>query len=391
MPSPFLVLSPLFLALLVAAGATLVFQGIPLYLAAQMPRVDPGDRPTSPARPRVSVIVAARNEAADLGPCLDDLLGQTYPDLEILVVDGRSTDGTAAVARSRGPRVRVVEEPVLPPGWVGKNWACHWGSVYATGDYLLFVDADVRLHPDAVRATVAWSSDDGSELTTLAPRIEMVGFWEQVVLPFYTQAVLTYFRAPRVNRPDSRAAMANGQFLLVRRSAYDAVGGHAAVRGLVLEDVALAQRFRAHGARLRVGWAPELLSTRMYRDRHEMFEGLLKNIHGLRFRLSRQVGFLALLLGFFWLPLVVLPVGIGTGDGSVVAVGILLYVALFGKHAGFARATRGSALHGLLFPLAVGFYVVLVGTSIVRGVRHEPVVWKGRRYALDPPTEPTKR
>ena len=377
--------------LLVATVVTLIFQGVPLYLAAEMPRVDPGDRPAVAHRPRVSVVIAARNEATDIGPCLDDLLAQTYPDLEIVVVDGRSTDGTADVARSRGARVRVVDEPPLPFGWVGKNWACHWGSVYATGDFLLFVDADVRAHPDAVRATIAWAITDGADLTTLAPRIEMTSFWEKVVLPFYTQVVLTYFRAPRVNRPGSRAAMANGQFFLIRREAYDTIGGHAAVRGFVLEDVALAQRLRAQGRRLRVGWAPDLLSTRMYRDRQEMFEGLLKNIHGTRFRASRQLAFLALLIGFYWLPFAILPLGWFTNSLVVVGAGAVLWVALFGKHAGFAHATRGSARHGLLFPLAVGFYVALVGVSIVRGLRRAPVVWKGRQYSLDPPREATKR
>ncbi len=363
---------------------TLLFQGVAVYLAAQMPRIDPGDRPTLPRPPRVSVIVTARNEELDLPGCLDSLLAQTYPDLEILVVDGGSTDRTREVARARAPRVRLLEEPPLPPGWVGKSWGCHVGSLEATGEYLLFTDADVRYHPDAVRATVAWALAEGASLTTLAPRIEMVGFWEKVVLPFYTQVVLTYFRAPRVNRATSRAAVANGQYLLVERRAYDAAGGHAAIRGYVLEDVRLAQAFRDRQMPIRMGWAPELLVTRMYRDRHEMAEGLLKNIHGTTFSVGRQLGFLAILLGAFLLPLAVLPVGLLGGSLIVTALGILLYVALFGKHAAFAHATRGSALHGLLFPLAVGFYIVLVARSLRRGLARAPIEWKGRAYALEP-------
>ena len=366
----------------VAAGAVLVFQGVAIYLARRMPYLGPGEYPVPLRTPRVSAIIAARNEELDLAECLDTLLAQSYPDLEILVVDGGSTDRTREIVRARSPRVRLLEEPPLPEGWVGKNYACQLGASATTGEYLLFTDADVRYHPDAVRATVGWALAEEADLTTLAPRIEMRGFWEKVVLPFYTQLVLTYFRAPRVNRDSSRAAMANGQFMLLQRRAYESVGGHAAIRGYVLEDVELARRLKAHGGRLRIAWAPEFLSTRMYRDRHEMFEGLLKNIHGTDFSVVRQAAFLGALIGFFWLPLAVLPVGVLSGDLVVTGLGAFLYLALFGKHAGFAGGTRGSAAYGLLFPLAVGFYVVVVASSIVRGVAHRPLRWKGREYPI---------
>jgi chlorobactene glucosyltransferase len=378
------VLPLLWVALVLAATIlTLVFQGAALYLAAQMPQVRPGEGELRLPAPSVSVVIAARNEEVELAPCLDTLLAQNYPAYDVSVVDGGSTDGTRAVAERRAPRARLIAEPPLPPGWVGKSWACHVGAMATTGEYILFSDADVRYHPDAIRRTVAWAQAEGAHLATLAPRIEMRSFWEKVILPFYTQAVLTYFRAPRVNRSDSTAAMANGQYTLVRRDAYQAAGGHEAVRGYVLEDVRLAQEFRRRGFRLRVGWAPDLISTRMYHDRHEMFEGLLKNVHGTRFSALRQVGFLAALIGFFWLPLLVLPLGVWTATPVLAAVGAFLWFALFGKHVGFTRAVRGPAAYGLLFPLAVGFYVVLVGTSLVRGLAGRPLEWKGRAYPLD--------
>ena len=368
---------------LVGALATLVFQGIPLYLGLQMPSLAPGDRPGLRKGPRVSVIIAARNEVDDLPACLDSLRQQTYGDLEILVVDGGSTDGTRDIVRARAPAVRLLEEPPLPPGWVGKNWACWNGAQAASGEYLLFTDADMRYHPDTIRATVAWAEEEKAQLTTLAPRVETVTFWEKVVMPFYTQVVLTYFRTPRVNRATSRTAMANGQFTLVTRAAYDAVGGHASVRGAVLEDVRLAEEFRARQLKLRVAWSPDLLSTRMYRDRHEMFEGLLKNVHGSRFSAARQVSFLAGLVGLYWLPLALLPVAVVWGSPLLIAVGAVLYVAFFGKHVAFARAIRGPTAYGLLFPVAVGFYVALIATSLRRGLARQPLRWKGREYPLD--------
>lgn len=368
--------------LFVAGVLAIVAQGAAVVLAARMPRLDPARSPVAGAWPRVSVIVAARNEELDLPGCLDDLLRQDYPDLEVLVVDGGSTDRTREVALARAPRVRLLDEPPLPDGWVGKNWACEVGYRAATGEYLLFTDADVRYHPTAVRATVAWAQAEEAALTTLAPRIEMVGFWEKVVLPFYVQMVLTYFRTPRVNREDSSAAMANGQYSLVRRRDYEGVGGHAAVRGAVLEDVALARRFRSAGARLRVAWAPDLLSTRMYRDRHEMFEGLVKNIHDTEFSAARQAGLFLGVALVFLAPLLLFPIGLLLASLPLAALGVAVYALFFLKHALFAHGVRGSAVYGLLFPVAAAYYLALLATSLGRGIAGRPVAWKGRSYPI---------
>ncbi len=369
--------------LLFAGLLVLLFHGVALYLARAMPRLDPLPPSAEPAPAEtVSVVIAARDEEHDLAACLDSVLAQDYPHLEVVVVEGGSRDRTREVAAQRSPAVRLVDEPSLPDGWVGKNWACWTGARATEGAYLLFLDADVRLHPAAVRTTLDWAKREHAALTTLAPRVEMVGFWERTVLPFYVQMVLTYFRAPRVNRDRSRTAMANGQYWLVARADYDALGGHEAVRGRVLEDVAIARRFRAAGRRLRVAWAPELATTRMYRDRREMFEGILKNLHGTDFSAARQAGFLAALVGLFWLPLGVLPFGLLEGSLPLALLGAVLWFALFGKHALFARAVGAPARFGLLYPLAAGFYVVAVATSLVRGLRRGAVTWKGRSYPL---------
>lgn len=371
------------LLLLAGAVVVLLYQGLAVVLAAEMPRLDP--EPPDPVprrRATVSVVVAARNEEEELPATLDALLAQDLPDLEIVVVEDGSTDRTREVVDARAPRVRRLEPPPLPERWVGKNWACWVGARATTGTWLLFLDADVRTHPAAVRTTLDWAEREGADLATIAPRVEMKGFWERVVLPFYVQMVLTYFRAPHVNRPNSRTAMANGQYWLVRRTTYETLGGHAAVAPVLLEDVAIARRFRTAGRRLRIAWAPALAQTRMYRDREEMFEGLLKNVHGAEYSMARQVGFLAGLVGFFLLPLGVLPLGLALGNAGLVALGGVLYLALFGKHVAFTRAIGGNAVYGLLYPLAVAFYLDLVATSLVRGARKQPVAWKGRNYPV---------
>jgi chlorobactene glucosyltransferase len=382
---------PTWAVVLILAGsvAALLYQGMAILFAYAMPTLEPAP-PGPPPSGSVSVIIAARNEAGDLPATLDTLLAQDAPILEVLVVDGGSTDGTRAVIDARAPRVRRLEEPPLPGGWVGKNWACWTGAAAAHGDWLLFLDADVRTDPSAIRTVLAWAESEHADLATIGTRVEMRGFWERVVMPFYIQMVLTYFRAPRVNRADSSAAMANGQFLLLRRSSYDRLGGHEAVRAYVLEDVAIARRARAAGLTLRVANAVDLATTRMYRDRQEMFEGLLKNVHGPEFSAPRLVGFLAGLVGFFLLPLAVLPVGWWFGSLPLLLMGAFLWIALFGKHVAFSHAVGAPASYGLLFPLAVGYYLRLVTVSLVRGLRGRPVRWKGRSYSLLEPSGPNR-
>jgi glycosyltransferase involved in cell wall biosynthesis len=373
------------LLLLVAAVAVLLYQGFALLLAAQMPRLDPAPPTASPdASPRVSVVIAARNEELDLPATLDSLLAQDYPNLEVIVVEDGSTDRTGEVIDARSPRVRRVNPPPLPEGWVGKNWACWSGAQAATGDWFLFEDADVRTHTAAVRTALEWAQREHADLVSIGPAVDMRSFWERLVLPFYIQVVLTYFRAPHVNRSRSKTAMANGQFWLTPRSVYYEVGGHEAVRSVVLEDVAIARRYRASGRALRFAWAPVLAQTRMYRNRPEMFEGLLKNVHGTAFSAPRLVGSIAGLVGFFLLPLALLPVGLLTGTLGLTLMGGFLYFALFGKHVVFARALGAPAVYGLLYPVAVIYYLVLLVTSLGRGLRRRTVAWKGRSYPMGP-------
>jgi chlorobactene glucosyltransferase len=377
------------LVLLAAAVGVLLYQGLAILYAFQMPTLAPAPPGPAPST-KVSVVIAARNEVEDLARTLDSLLIQDDPNLEIVVVDGGSTDGTGAVIDARAPRVRRLDEPPLPEHWVGKNWACWTGAASTTGAWLLFLDADVRLHPAAVRTVVAWAEAEHADLATISPRVEMQGFWERLVIPFWTQMVLTYFRAPRVNRADSTAAMANGQFCLLRRSAYDRIGGHAAVRAYVLEDVEIARRVRAVGLKLRIAHATDLAVTRMYRDPDEMFEGLLKNVHGTEFSAPRLLGFWMGLAGLFLLPLALLPFGLWVASWPLTLMGGFLWVALFGKHIGFARALGAPAVYGLLYPAAVVYYLRLVTVSLARGLRRRPVTWKGRSYPLLEPSGPNR-
>ena len=365
-----------------AAVLALAYQGAAIVLAYEMPKLRPdplGPRGRPP--PRVSVVIAARNEEDQLPATLTTLEAQDYPDLEIVVVEDGSTDRTREVLATHAGRVRVVDPPPVPEGWTGKNWACWTGARATEGEWILFLDADVRTHPASVRTVLDWVIREQADLASLAARIETVGFWERVVLPFFVQLTLLVFRAPHVNRDRSKTAMANGQFWMTPRATYFELGGHEAVRNIVQEDVAIARRYRANGRRLRIAWAPELAVTRMYRNRPEMFEGLLKNLGGPDHTSPRLAADIAGIVGFYLLPLALLPYAVAVGSLVLAGVGAFLYIALFGKHFAFSRALGTPGRYGLLYPLAAGYFIGLFATAIHRHLRGHPLQWKGRAYS----------
>jgi cellulose synthase/poly-beta-1,6-N-acetylglucosamine synthase-like glycosyltransferase len=217
---------------------------------------------TVPRPPFVSIIVPARNEADNIAPCIGTLLNSDYEQREIIVVNDGSTDETGTIARAleeRAPgELTVVDTTPLPEGWLGKNWACWTGYRLARGEILLFTDADTRHDDDLLgHAVGAWTAT-GAGLVTVLPRQLMQSFWERVALPHVFLSVhlrfLSLLQAKQPRNP--RAAIANGQFLMLPRSVYEQIGGHEAVRGEVVEDMRLAQLAVAAG---------QLSSSRMRR------------------------------------------------------------------------------------------------------------------------------
>lgn len=234
--------------------------------------------------PRVSICVPARDEERVIGRLLASLCAQDAADIEILVVDDHSTDRTGAIVdeyAARDPRVRKVVPPALPEGWLGKNHALHVASQHATGDLLLFVDADTVHHPAAVRTAVEILGD-ADVLVVLSG--QEVGSWaERVISPFFWSLVLSAVdpsAAEDPARPDE--AMGNGQFALFRAAPYRAIGGHEAVRDVVVEDVSLVRRLKHAGARYRLAVGPDLTRTRMYRSFQEVWRGFSKNVAVVR-------------------------------------------------------------------------------------------------------------
>ena len=228
-------------------------------------------------RPELSVIVPARNEEASLGTCLESLVEQKGVSFEIIVVDDGSGDGTRKIALSF-PGVRVIDPGPLPDGWTGKNNAVTAGAREARGDWLLFTDADTVHLPGSLARAVAEAKESNAALLSYSPQQEVHSFWEKAVMPVIFAELAATYRPSKVCDPASPVAAANGQYLLVTRDAYEAVGGHAAVGTSLLEDVALARAVKASGRKIRFRYGADAVRTRMYRSLPELVEGWTKNL-----------------------------------------------------------------------------------------------------------------
>jgi chlorobactene glucosyltransferase len=240
--------------------------------------------PPAADAPLVSVIVPARNESVNISVCVASLLNSTYPDFEIVVVDDGSVDGTGDIvqilAEHAGGRLRLVEGQPLPDGWMGKPWACWQGYQQARGELLVFTDADTR-HDDVMLGhAVGALQRRGVDLVSVMPRQLMGSFWERLILPhIFTVLSMRYHNLERVSRTrEPRDVIANGQFMLFRREAYEAIGGHEAQRAEVVEDQQLAQRLVASGRRMFIAHAHDVMDTRMYRSLRGIVEGWTKNL-----------------------------------------------------------------------------------------------------------------
>lgn len=334
----------------------------------------------------LSIVIPARNESVSIENVLTSILATTYAPLEVIVVDDRSTDDTAILVErlaTHDARLRLLRGEELPDGWMGKPWACHQGAAVATGRYLLFTDADTTHAPTLPEHAVGSMEASGADLLTLTTRQECLSFWERIVMPQIL--VLLGIRYPpalinRATRPDQ--LVANGQYIMLRREAYDAVGGHGAVQHEIVEDLALAQTFLRRGFRVRMMFGEELISTRMYRSLGEMIEGWSKNLYlGARqsmgeFPIRRALAPLLLALAFlFWLsPWVVLATGYWTA-AAWTAIGVsLLFWALV------PMAMRIPPWYALGYPLGAATALLITLRSIWRGGRR--LEWRGRHYRV---------
>ena len=344
-------------------------------------------------QPLISVLIPARDEAERIGACLAGLVGQSYRNFELLVVDDHSADATAAIVRSYAaqlPGLDVLPSAALPAGWAGKCWACWQAAGSARGAWLLFLDADVMPSPELLAALVARAEARSLDLLTLMPFQQLGSLAERVIMPAFFALLYGLYPLDQVSDPRSPIAFANGPCLLIRREVYFAIGGHQAVRASILEDTELGRIVKAAGYRLEAAAAPDLIAARMYAGWASLAEGLGKNaVAGYRSGGTRsgRVGARLALVAFLpWYLLLAGEVLALARPGSVIGAvlmlhGVLLAVLALVCWSWLARRRyRIAPWWGALFPLGLAIYFWLAARALLRLRSGRGVVWKGRTF-----------
>lgn len=329
----------------------------------QIPQVKPASDTFPPSGPKVSILLPVKNEEENLAACLEGLLNQNYPNKEIIVINDHSLDRTPEILKEfvqKYPdQIRALEAPPLPAGWTGKNGALAHGVKFAAGEWFLFTDADTRHESWALASALTHAEGKDLDLLTLTPRCLVEGFWEKMVQPAAMGFTGLWFPLHKVNDPKSSLTFGNGQFLFIRKKAYEAIGGHTQVKDAFLEDFALVREIKNAGRRFECAIGTKLYGTRMYRSfdgiwlgwRRIFYHGFEKNPFRLFGRALSVISFS--FLPFFFFPMFTqfafrFPEQYGKIWGATFPILILMIVTAW-KTCGLVEAPR---LYALLHPFA---------------------------------------
>ncbi len=336
--------------------------------------------------PLVSIILPVRNQAKTVSECVDSLVHLDYPNKEIISVEGHSTDGTQGILRKFQDKIILVEEEPLPPGWVGKNWACHLGYRRAKGELLLFTDGDSVHSHDSLNRTVNYLQTTNADMVTVAPGAVLRSFWEKLLQPPIFLLIMLFVGGKWVNDDKRKNALGNGQYMLFRRDAYEKLGGHHAVRDRIVEDYTLARMMKKSGMRLRMVTAMDALGVRMYASLGEIWRGWRKNFYTVSqdHPLPRAILRLILMFTFLVLPFIILaygvwlaaktPLNIYLFTGAFMSFFLWLGIIILDRDIGVSLA------YALLFPVAILIYTGIGVDSTIRGALGLGFPWKGRVY-----------
>jgi glycosyltransferase involved in cell wall biosynthesis len=333
--------------------------------------------------PRISLIFAARDEEEKLPTALATLIAIDYPNLEIIGVDDRSHDATSRILDDFAythDRLKVVHLKDLPPGWLGKPHALQKAYESSTGEWLLFTDADVQFRPDTLRRCVTILRALRFDHLTLFGDVEMVGFWEKVLITFFGMSFSLATQPHQVSNPHSRAYVGVGAFQMVKRTAYEACGAHRRIAMEVIDDVKLGKMIKLGGFRSGVAVAEDAVSVRWHAGLFNLVRGLEKNFFAAaQFQMSQVLLQIFSLIIFYVAP----SFGLFFGHGWVrilAAIGVLLpFAFLFGVDI----VMRVSPLYSVTFPLAAVIFIYMLLRSTIVTIKQGGIYWRGTFYPLD--------
>ncbi|MGF1506648.1 MAG: glycosyltransferase [Chloroflexi bacterium] len=352
------------------------------------------EHPLPDEPPSVSTVVPARNEERNIGRCATGLTHQDYPYLQMVFVDDDSEDATGdilAAFAARDGRIKVINTGGKPDDWNGKQWACWSGAQAASGDWLCFMDADTYAEPHLLTRTVAFAEEHNIDMLTLQPWYETRGLWERIILPQALPPILMVFPPGRVNDPDDPLSMANGQFILIRRSVYDAVDGHRGVKAEMMDDFSLAERVHGQGYQIFVAEGFDVMRVRLYTNLREIWAGAIKAAvqltGGWQATLALAIG--NLLLNTLPALLLIVFAVVGYTPGVIIMALLVIWQVVF---YGTIRlmAFRAPPWTAVVYPFAGILSSLIIADGIVRVARGGEIKWKGRDV-LGRPTLPTRK
>ena len=360
-----------------------------IYVARKVPRLPEIIEVSN--EPLVSMIVPFRNEAGNLPNLLDSLKGQEYKNLEIVLADDQSTDNSARIAEDFARKARnckVVTVKDRPEGWVGKTWACEEGFRRASGEWLLFTDADVQFNKDGIRKSLSYAISNKLELLTLTPRILCRSFWAKLIQPVFHYFLLVLYSPLRVNNPNDRFGYVFGSFFLIKKSTYVILGRHEAVKGSLIEDRAFGALAKQKGAKMMMVygndnfssvWTTSLVDVIHGMERIVSFSVSVNPLKGVAFAI---VIFVLMVLPFLVVLSAVLSYLAGMQVSPIlltlsIVASILVLLASSLEVLGSLKLSPayifGAPIGGLLF-------ITAVMTASYKNAFRKQITWKGRAY-----------
>jgi glycosyltransferase involved in cell wall biosynthesis len=337
--------------------------------------------PPPPPGRLLSVVIPARNEESDIAPCVRSVLAQAGVEIQVIVVNDHSSDRTGAIVdelAAADPRLRVLHDPELPPMWLGKANAMQQASALATGDYLIFTDADILHRPQCFATALSEMESRSLDFLSFFPRMEWVSIWENVTLPAMIGG-LALLATPGVEDPRSPDAIGVGAFMMVRTDVFRAVGGFEAIKGESLDDVCLARLVKRKGYKLGFHAAPELLEVRLFKDNAHAFWGTTKNIlASLNGRYWLAPAVMALPILVFWVPLWCVAAGWLESDWTLFGAGVIGYLLQYGLLFSGGNLFRFDPVRAAFFPLVAVSVAVCIMKALYLYLWRGELNWRGR-------------